>query len=420
MNIKDLTKTKTFCMAPWTHMHFMPNKDINPCCLSPIDRTLGNLRDQTIKEVWNSEVTKQLRLDMLNGVPRNDFCNRCYEKEEDGFTSLRTHMNDSYSQKYQTLVESTSSDGTVDKMNLVHWDFRFSNICNQRCRTCGIEFSSQWHDDYIKLWDVPKDRQPPKIKKIWNNLESFEKDFEELFDIVEYIHFAGGEPLITDEHYRVLEKLIEKKKFDVKIRYSTNFTSLKYKNYDLVEMWKHFNKIELLASLDDYGDRYNYMRKGGDWNKVIENFQRLKDAKLFDNGNIRWGIHPTISFWNIYYLPEFHSECVRLGMVDLRERQNHFSTTFHLNNLMFPDYYCCQILPKNLKEEVSIKLNNYADYCENQYKINAEGIRNLVTFMNQEDKTNLLNKMRHMSDKIDNIRNETTSEIFPFLKELFI
>ena len=418
-SISDLKKNKTFCMAPWTHMHFMPNKAVNPCCLSPIDQVLGNLTDQTIKEVWNSDVTKQLRLDMLNEVPRNDFCVRCYEKEEDGFSSLRSHMNDSYSEKHRNVVESTQPDGTVDNLNLIHWDFRFSNICNQRCRTCGIEFSSQWHDDYIKLWDVPKENQPPKIKKIWNNLESFEKDFEGLFDIVEYIHFAGGEPLITDEHYKVLEKLIEKKQFNVKIRYSTNFTSLKYKTYDLVDMWKNFKNIELMASLDDFGDRYNYIRKGGDWDKVVENFQRLKDAKLFDNSNVRWGIHPTISFWNIYYLPEFHQECVRLGMVNLTERKNHFTTTFHLNNLMFPEYYCCQILPKELKEQVSTKLLSYADLCESQYKINGDSIRNLVSFMNQEDKSNLLNKMRHMSNKIDAIRNESTADVFPFLKDLF-
>jgi len=416
---EKILKSKFFCMSPWTHMHFMPNKDVNTCCLSPIDQTIGSLTDNSIRDIWNGDKIKTLRLNMLNDKPSTDFCNRCYEKENDGFTGLRTHMNKSYLEKHWNIVNQTQIDGTVESLNLIHWDFRFSNICNQRCRTCGIEFSSQWHDDWIKLYDISDKTHLPKIKKIWNNLESFEKEFEELFDVVEYIHFAGGEPLITDEHYRILEKLIEKKQFDVKIRYSTNFTNLKYKNYDLVDMWKNFKNIELMASLDDYGSRYNYMRKGGDWNKVVENFQRLKDARLFDNSNIRWGIHPTISFWNIYYLPEFHTECIRLGMVDIRKRKDHFTTIFHLNNLMFPDYYCCQVLPSNLKEEVSKKLNDYADWCESKYKINSDGIRNLVIFMNQEDKSNLLNITKSMINKLDNIRNENTSDIFPFLKEIF-
>lgn len=406
-------------MAPWTHMHFMPNKDVNPCCLSPIDQTLGNMGKQTIKEIWNSDVTKQLRKDMLNGVPSPRFCNRCYEKEEDGFTGLRKHMNDSYSKQHWDVVESTQPDGTVDELNLVHWDFRFSNICNQSCRTCGIEFSTQWHGDWIKLWNVPKDKQPPMVKQIWNDLDSFEKDFEGLFEKVEYIHFAGGEPLITDEHYRVLEKLIEKKQFDVRIRYSTNFSSLKYKKYDLVEMWKKFKNIELMASLDDFGPRYNYMRKGGDWDTVVANFNRLKDAGLFKGNKIRWGIHPTISYWNIYYLPDFHQECIRLGMVDVNKTENHFTTQFHLNNLMFPDYYCCQILPKHLKEQVTDKLLAYADRCESEYKIDSTAIRSLVEFMNQADLSHLIPKMKMMSDKLDAIRKESTAETFPFIKELF-
>jgi organic radical activating enzyme len=182
-------------------------------------------------------------------------------------------MNNSYADKHWKVVESTKDDGTVDDLNLIHWDFRFSNICNQSCRTCGIEFSSQWHGDYIKLWNLGPDKQPEKIKKIWRDVDAFEQDFEELFDKVEYIHFAGGEPLITDEHYKVLERLIDRGRTDITIRYSTNFNQLQYKKYDVVEMWKHFKHIQLIASLDDCGDRYNYIRNGGGWKEVVENFK---------------------------------------------------------------------------------------------------------------------------------------------------
>ena len=416
---KDITKSKTFCMAPWTHMHFMPNKDVNPCCLSPIRETIGNMENQTIHEVWNSAEMRDLRLKMLEGKDCSNFCHRCYEKEEDGFTSLRTHMNDSYADKHWSVVESTKDDGTVDELNLVHWDFRFSNICNQRCRTCGIEFSTQWHDDYIKLWDVDKDNAPPKVKKIWNTVDAFEQDFETLFDKVEYIHFAGGEPLITDEHYRVLERLIAEGRTDVRIRYSTNFGVLKYKKYDILEMWSHFDHIELMASIDDCGERYNYLRKGGDWNTVVENFNNLKASGLFDRGNIHWGLHPTISFWNIYYLPEFHRTCIDHGMVDVNRKHDHFTSTFHLNNLIFPEYYCCQILPAQYKKQITQKLNTYADEIERLYAIDGNPVRNLVTFMNSDDKSLQLRKMQHMTSRLDAVRNETSKDVFPFLKELF-
>jgi len=419
MEKKHHLNSKTFCMAPWTHMHFMPNKDVNPCCLSPIRETIGNMEDQTIHEVWNSKEMRELRLKMLEGKDCSNFCHRCYEKEEDGFTSLRTHMNDSYADKHWNVVESTTDDGTVDELNLVHWDFRFSNICNQRCRTCGIEFSTQWHDDYIKLWEIDKEDAPPKVKKIWKTVDAFENDFETLFDKVEYIHFAGGEPLITDEHYRVLERLIAAGKTNVRIRYSTNFNVLKYKKYDLLEMWSHFDHIELIASLDDCGERYNYLRKGGDWDTVVQNFDNLKASGLLEKGNIHWGLHPTISFWNVYYLPEFHRTCIDLGMVDITKKHDHFSTTFHLNNLIFPEYYSCQILPIELKAKVSNKLETYAVEIEKHYGIDGDPIRNIISYMNSEDKTAQLPKTKTLSKKLDLIRQEDSKIIFPFLKELF-
>jgi organic radical activating enzyme len=406
-------------MAPWTHMHFMPNKDVNPCCLSPIDQTIGNMENQTIHEVWNSPEMQELRKNMLEGKSCDNFCHRCYDKEENGFTSLRTHMNERYAEKHWDIVESTQQDGTVEELNLIHWDFRFSNICNQKCRTCGIEFSTQWHDDYIKMWELTSENAPPKVKKIWKTVDAFEQDFETLFDKVEYIHFAGGEPLITDEHYRVLERLIAAGKTDVRIRYSTNFNTLKYKKYDLVDMWSHFNQIELMASIDDIEDRYNYMRKGGDWNTVVDNFNRLKDAGLFEKGNIEFGLHPTISFWNVYYLPEFHKKAIELGMCK-PERKNHFNWDFHINTLIHPEYYNVQMLPAHLKEQVTEKLNTYANELEQTYpNLNTGPFRSIVSYMNSEDKTDQLKKMKRMTRKLDMIRSERTASIFPFIAELF-
>ena len=421
MKKKDLKKSKVFCMAPWTHMHFMPNKDVNPCCLSPIHETIGNMNNQDIPQIWNSDRMKQLRKDMLEGNERPDFCYRCYEKENDGFTSLRTHMNDSYLENHYGIVEQTTEDGRVDPLNLIHWDFRFSNVCNQKCRTCGIEFSTQWHADFIKLWDLDKNHPstPPKVKRIWIDELEFEKDFDTFFDKVEYIHFAGGEPLITDEHYKVLDRLIEAGRSDVRLRYSTNFNALKYKKYDILEMWKHFDHIELMASIDDMGDRYNYIRKGGNWDKVVANFSKFKDSGLFERPNMHWGLHPTISFWNIYYMPDFHRECIKLGMIDVNKKHDHWFTTFHLNNLIQPKYYNCQILLPHLKKQVTDKLLAYADELEKVYKIPSDPFRNLVTYMNQEDKTNQIPKMQNMTHRLDKIRAEETPKIFPFIKEMF-
>jgi hypothetical protein len=407
-------------MAPWSHMHFIPNKDVNPCCMSPIEKTIGSLENSTLKDVWNGEEMKQLRVNMILDRKSPEYCYRCYDKEKEGFGTLRQHMNQYYADNHWNVVKSTKYDGTVKELNLVHWDFRFSNICNQSCRTCGIEFSTQWHDDYIKIWNISKENAPPKVKKIWTNLEDFSKEFETLFDKVEYIHFAGGEPLITDEHYRILEKLIEKKRTNVKLRYSTNFSGLKYKDYDVVDMWKHFDNIELVASLDDYGSRYEYLRKGGEWNKILTNYKAVQDKGLFKSKKVRWLIHPTISVFNIFYLPEFHKTLLEEKLLDVSiDPENHFNYRFHLNNLIYPDYYSCQILPKHLKEQVTEKLSSYATECKELYNLNIAPLEGLISYMNSEDKTNLIPRFLDETNKLDSIRKEKTPDVFPFIRELF-
>jgi hypothetical protein len=422
---------KKFCMAPWTHMHFMPNRDVNLCCMSPIDKVIGNMNNQTIKEVWNSTEMRDVRTRMMNDEDCSEYCHRCYEKEEQGYGSLRQHMNQTYGPNHIDKVESTAPDGTFEDLNLVHWDFRFSNICNQSCRSCGIEFSTQWHKDHIKLYEISKENAPPKYKKIWDSVDAFEKDFETLFDKVEYIHFAGGEPLITDEHYRVLQKLIDLGKTDITIRYSTNFGELRYKDHDVIDYWKHFKNIQVIASLDDCGDRYNYIRKGGDWDLVVDNFKRLRENGLFKNRNIMWGIHPTISIFNIFYLVDFHRECMRLRMVDswtLQHKEdddwyepveNHWTSVFHLNYLTQPYYYNANILPAHMKQMVTEKINNYADELQAKYNMNVDHLRSIVISMNSEDNSHHLPKFIEMTNKLDSIRKEDVKKTFPFLEELF-
>ena len=416
---KELSESKTFCMAPWTHMHFMPNKDVNPCCMSPIEETIGNLSTQTIQEVWNSERMRGLRKDMLDGKPRPDFCSRCYKKEETGLGSLRGHMNNEYLDNHYDKIIATSTDGKVDDLNLIHWDFRFSNICNQKCRTCGIEFSTPWFDDFVKLWNTPKENRPQRVKRIWNNELEFEQDFDNLFSKVEYIHFAGGEPLITDEHYKVLERLIQQERTDVRIRYSTNFNVLDFKKYNVLDMWKSFSNIELIASIDNIGNCYNYMRKGGDWDAVVKNFKRLHESGLQADRKVFFGIHPTISFWNINDLPEIHKELRKLGMVDMNLKDDHFQSTFHLNPLTQPAYYSYKILPVHLKKQATEKNLAYADQLD-QEGINTAPLRDMIDDMNSEDLTSLIPEMQDITVKLDQIRSEKSADIFPFLKEIFL
>ena len=149
----------------------------------------------------------------------------------------------------------------------LEWDLRLTNTCNFKCRDCCSALSSSWEEESKKL-NVHVDLPKPDEQKILNELEP-------LYDSVQEVYFAGGEPLISDHHYHIIDKLLEKDRHPT-IRYNTNLSTLTYKGRDLIEIWKKFTEVELSISFDGIGKRGELIRKGFDSKRFIKNIQIIK------------------------------------------------------------------------------------------------------------------------------------------------
>ncbi len=397
-----MTDKKNFCISPWVHLHTWPNDQVYPCCMTPMEYPIGNLKENTIKELWNSKKIKDLRVEFLNDQ-RPKSCHRCFEMEDLGQRSWRQSLNEHY-QHHFNKTDSTKTDGTFDDFNLVYWDFRFSNICNFRCRTCGPQLSTGWYEDTKKIWG----RLPNDVKLIKETAETWE-EIEPLFDIVEEIYFAGGEPLIMEEHYRILKRLDEMKKYEVKLRYNTNFSQLEYKSLKVREIWPKFRSVELSASLDGSGSRGEYIRKNMDWDKILEN------RKQFDPmpSNIYFYINFTLSVMNCFHVVDFHRECVETGFIETPDR-------FRLNMLQHPFHFRIQILPTELKQQL---INHYENYIVELSSLkNSDSIiddfRMAINFIKSEDYLHELDNFKKSVTQVDSIRKEKFVEVFPELTSL--
>ena len=121
------------------------------------------------------------------------------------------------------------------------------------------------------------------------------------------MYWCGGEPLIIKEHYDVLESLIERGiSKNIALRYNTNFTSIKYKDRDLLSLWKNFKSVKLQISLDAAGPELNYIRSGSDWNNVSQNIENLLSQRT-SIPELQIVFSPVISLLNIWFLPELFS-----------------------------------------------------------------------------------------------------------------
>jgi hypothetical protein len=260
---------------------------------------------------------------------------------------------------------------------------------------------------------------------------------------LEEVYFAGGEPLIMEEHYRLLNRLIEKGKTNIRLQYNTNFSQTHFKGQDLFELWTKFENIHVLASLDGSGKQGELQRHGQNWQQVIENRERM--LKVCPHAHFM--IAPTISVFNIFHLPDFHKDWVEKGLIKVDEFMPH--------SLKNPVEYNIRILPTHLKKQAEEKINKHVEwiiaYAKQHPPVEIplapekfEKIKNrlhwikknpvtgfftldiiinefqsCITYMNASDESHLIPKFREMSAKLDALRGENTIQVFPELAELW-
>lgn len=402
-----LTESKTFCMYPWIHLHVYPTGQAFPCCHAEMKvGKVGDCRSKNLKEIWNGDKLKLLRKDMLNEVS-SPICSRCYEQEDNGFFSGRQSANKHHGHHISRAKE-TQDDGHLEKFEMTYWDIRFSNLCNLKCRSCGHIFSSQWYQDQAKLaggdW---KDKNP-----VLNYAGRTETDmWEQLqphLEYVEQIYFAGGEPLLMEEHYQILEELVQRKMFHVRLIYNTNFTHTELKGKSVFEYWKQFDSVAVGASLDDSGPRAEYIRKGTNWAVVEQNRQDM----LRICPEVDFYISPTLSIMNAWHLPDFHRDWVERGLIRAQD--------LNVNILQDPAHYRIDIAPAEYKEQLLAKFTNHINWLKDQDPLQRAtvGFESAINYMMATDNTHLIDTFWRKTHELDNIRKENIMDVIPELAAL--
>ncbi len=405
-----LTESKIFCMMPWIHIHGFPDGRAFPCCFANYWHPVGDLRKNTLQEIWNNDNYKRLRTNMLNEV-KSPECKNCYERESHGFFSLRNDANKNYGHNIKE-IKLTDNSGHHPEFKLRYWDVRFSNLCNFSCRSCGPIFSSNWYNDHVKLYNRKPDvlgREMARVEYTAGDEDAMLEQMLPHIPYLEQVYFAGGEPLIMKEHYFMLEKLIELGKTDVRIQYNTNFSELRFKDKHVFDYWKHFKNISVGASLDASGARAELLRKGTDWKQAVENRQRM----IEEAPHVDFYISPTISIMNVLHILDFHKEWVEMGLIQAKD--------WSVNICQGPEWYRVDVLPQKFKNEVVIPAyEKHLEWLAPQDSLNRAitGYKSLINLMRDSDSSHLMGKFKEEVAKLDTIRNENFWKVFPELNEL--
>lgn len=387
-----------FCMLPWVHQFVHTNGDMLPCCVGDYQLPLGNVRESDPETIWNSQPYRELRSNMLNGI-ESPACNGCYSRRKlHGIDATAlAHANHMFG-GYFDLVRETNPDGSLPDFNVKSLDIRWSNICNFKCRTCGDWNSSSW---------AIENRSPNiHLKATGDNASLVERYSNSIGDLAE-VYFAGGEPLIMEEHYDMLDRLIAAGNTKLRLRYNTNMSVLSYKSTSVLDLWNLFDDVQLSVSLDSWGERAAYIRHGTDWDVICRNIISVKE-KL---PHVKIGFNAVVSVFNAMTLPEFMREMERLELTG-----SHLSSFYMLTQ---PQHFSAMVLPHTMRNAAADRIDAYVSTLPATMRKIAKKTAAIASNLRMESNLLLKSPTIKAIKEIDGRRSQSFSETFPELRSWF-
>jgi hypothetical protein len=288
-----MTKPDTLCMAPWTHTYLSPQTERRMCCASRepaqnfeqyIDTSSGTgvYNPTTLEDHWNSDHMRSVRRRMRAGETLPE-CAVCNEKllNTDVY---RSYFNSLFAHRYEECMLATDETGYTT-VQPISWDYRFSNLCNFKCRTCGDMLSSSWETEQRQHamidWSNSKNNwMQPAVRQQITQFQNtqIEAEFAEAVEQhrVEEVYWVGGEPLMYEQHWRYMRRIIELGDGPrVYARYNTNLSRIDYRGVNLyTDILAHVRDWQICASLDGTGATGEYIRTGLDYDAWLTNFRQ--------------------------------------------------------------------------------------------------------------------------------------------------
>ena len=432
--------SKTFCPLPWIHLASRPNGDVRLCCTAnasgadSVDtKEVGlvtskgfvtNLQRNTIEEVWNSDYMRSVRLKMLAGeVPAS--CTKCFEEESKGIVSKRQWETVVWKDRLDldSIVAKTQPDGSLP-VEIPYFDLRLGNLCQLKCVMCSPHDSSSW----IKDWKA----QYPKYKSIelkrdqdWKNIfdytwykdGAFLESLRSQASNIKELYFAGGEPLLIPEHYKILEFMVETGNAkNCVLRYNSNGLELPEKLFDL---WNHFKQVKFNFSIDAVGDKNDYIRYPSQWANVVNNLYRLDTTP----DNVIVNIACAVQLLNVMYVPDLVNwkKSQKFKKINLPP---HGAGLVGTHLVYLPSYLNVRVLPKHLKKEVVRRIDSFCNENSNNQEFisNPYGLKRwqgLVHYMNSEDWSDKIPILNEYLSVCDQTRGLNRSTIFSELKDIW-
>ena len=319
----------------------------------------------------------------------------CWHSEDAGIESFR--------QKFNRKLKDVEVLESQPRVMIV----KPGNLCNNACRSCNAHTSSMWYKtdyalndqgktfkEYLKFFD--------RHKTAYHSNQVLEKRFAEWEDNIVFWDMYGGEPMIVPLFFKILDQAVTNKNVKEK-NFGVHTNGMVYKD-DLVKKFSQFKGAHIGFSIDAIGAKNDYIRYGSKWNHIITNLRKyMADCEKHDNVHI--SVRVTYTPWNVYYYDEMFDYFEKLGI----EAVGWWCDDKPWNDIRY--------LPSKVKDAIIDKLSRHTSTNENWLR-KFDELKKWISTEPPKYKE-MQNSFMQFNTKVDRIRKEKFSEVFPEYSKLF-
>ena len=406
-------------MHPFTGLATREDGAVKVCCRSA---PIGFIQESSLEEIWNNDSMREVRRQVLCGE-RPEVCKPCFDLEDQGVESLRQrHINgiipEARINLYPKALDQLNDNYTMP-FEIPTMEIKLNNLCNLKCRMCHPMDSTAWNDwsEVKELYNKEGNFLPDKIIKLnlerkpfldsFENTDKWWSSFEKLLPHFRRVEFAGGEPLMDPQHYRILDMLKPYGK-NIEIKYATNGTTLGIsKDRTVHDYWPYFKSVAVNVSLDGIHDVYNHIRTNSNFSEVEKN---IKEIQTIPNVSRVVGAF-TAQAGNILQT----AECIDYFI-------NKMDIVFYSHRVSYPNCLSAQVLPRELNDLAISRLQSVADRVHKfpnikKYpileKITQQQIKDNVNYLQAKDQSHLWPDFLEFNRRLDVTRNQSLIEAVP-------
>mgnify|MGYP001330740412 FL=1 len=376
-DIHELNKTKGkldsvgcgMCVAKWMQVTIHLQNGHTHSCHHPRTHKipLEEIKNNP-SALHNTWYKKHARKEMLTDQ-RPSECDYCWNVEDnsDRFSDRVFKSGEYWSLPH--FDEIKALDWRAD-YNPRYVEVAFSNACNFKCSYCAPHISTQWmqeskkHGGYptttkfnslgglkeMDLLPIPKDEPNPYVEAFW-------KWWPDLYQDLHTFRITGGEPLLANDTFKVLDYILEhpNPNKNLQLAINSNLGGPQQMIDKFIEKIRRLEDEErvrefiVFTSVESWGAQAEYIRHGLDFNYFWDNTHKVLTE--LQRCNLTF-----MSTYNALSVPSYKK--LIEGVYQLKEEYSspdrywNSATFLDSSYLRYPQHQTVQVLPMEWSNEI--------------------------------------------------------------------